>query len=255
MGRHSSPKQSAGIVPWVAAAAGCAVVVAGFFAMNREPDSANPAPATTVAESSVAATVTSTAQTSAATAPKSESSQSEATKASTSAPSAAAPAAMPKKDTLFLVDTSDSMAPMFPAVQTAVAEAARGIGKPVALWNYSSPLNPGVVVGYRDNLSFGSADDVAGAVAQLGTGGMPYTRSAVVAAAATASEVGGNVVVVTSGTVQDMDDATFAQQLSQDAGLYVVHVGNGEQDQALKKAADKYVTTSPDKLAQTLKSL
>ncbi|MDY5784641.1 hypothetical protein, partial [Corynebacterium sp.] len=61
-------------------------------------------------------------------------------------PVAAAPAAS-VEDTLFVVDTSDAMAPYFAAVADAIGEAAYAVtdsGQSVALWNYSSPLNPGV---------------------------------------------------------------------------------------------------------------
>src|SRR5699024_8096360 len=68
-----------------------------------------------------------------------------------------APAPAPSADaadTLILLDTSNAMAGQFDPVSGALANTARalsGANKAVALWNYSSPLNPGVTVGYRDN--------------------------------------------------------------------------------------------------------
>src|SRR5699024_7602736 len=70
-----------------------------------------------------------------------------------------APAPAPSADaadTLILFDTSNAMAGQFDPVSGALANTARalsGANKAVALWNYSSPLNPGVTVGYRDNLA------------------------------------------------------------------------------------------------------
>src|SRR5699024_10377064 len=81
-------------------------------------------------------------------------------------------------DTLILLDTSNAMAGQFDPVSGALANTARalsGANKAVALWNYSSPLNPGVTVGYRDNLGFGNGDEAANTIQAFGTGGEPQT--------------------------------------------------------------------------------
>ena len=60
------------------------------------------------------------------------------------------------ENTLFLLDTSEAMAPFIEPAADAIGETALalgGAGKEVGLWNYSSPLNPGVVNGYRQNLT------------------------------------------------------------------------------------------------------
>lgn len=126
-------------------------------------------------------------------------------------------------------------------------------GQDVAIWNYSSPINPGVKNGWRRNLTF---TDDAGAVAnvlrQLGTGGVPQTRSAVVAAVDTAADQAQltgepvRVLVVTTGTEADMDDESFRQALDRaqdsDVTVDVVHVGDAPVDQALADAADSSTT-------------
>ncbi|MDY3128351.1 MAG: hypothetical protein SOW59_09575, partial [Corynebacterium sp.] len=56
------------------------------------------------------------------------------------------------KDTLYLLDTSDGLTPFFLPVAPEIAANSHSVsaaGHQVALWNYSSPLSPGVVVGYR----------------------------------------------------------------------------------------------------------
>lgn len=154
-------------------------------------------------------------------------------------------------DTLFLVDTSAAMEPQADHLGAAVGKPAAELasdGHAVALWNYSSPLNPGVTVPYRTNLGFGDGSQVEGVVDALGTGGVPMTRTSVLAAlgsvqsqaAQTGKPVG--LVVVTTGTAPgDMDDESFRSALKDALGenveLAVVHVGDGETDKVLSENA------------------
>ncbi|WP_448854697.1 hypothetical protein [Corynebacterium frankenforstense] len=154
-------------------------------------------------------------------------------------------------DTLFLVDTSAAMQPQADRLGAAVGGPAAALaadGHAVALWNYSSPLNPGVTVPYRTNLGFGDGSQVEGVVDALGTGGVPMTRTSVLAALGSvqsqAAQTGKPVrlVVVTTGTAPgDMDDASFRSALKDALGenveLAVVHVGDGETDKMLSENA------------------
>ena len=166
-------------------------------------------------------------------------------------------------NTLFLLDTSDNLAPYFDEVTEGVAEAASAVGaegSQVALWNYSSPISATATVGFRQNVAYGDAENVAFAVRQFGTGGVPQTRSAVVAALNNATdqkaETGkdARVVLVTTGTQQDMDDASFTEAVKaargQGVSLSVVHIGEGEKDAELEKLADSYKTISDPSNAQ-----
>lgn len=150
-------------------------------------------------------------------------------------------------DTLFLLDTSDAMAPYLQAAKDAIADAAVELGaqgKQVGLWNYSSPLNPGVQVGYRQNITVSpDADSVAVAVRRFLTGGVPQTRQAVEAAADVYGglETTTRVVVVTTGTADAGNDQAFLDAVRGAAGdkveITVVRVGGGEVDQALESVA------------------
>ena len=242
MARHSSGKNNFAVAGWVWAVVVASGIGAGVWAVNRGGDNEAAAPTSEV-------TVTTSAA-------------SESTSAKPVQTSAASTTPPKQNDTLFLVDLSANVAPMLGEVTGAVADVARDLGAQghsVALWNYSSPLSPGVTVGYRDNLNFGPAEEVATVVDLLGTGGVPQTRSAVVAAVDRVSdrENPASVVVVTTGTEQDMDDATFRQALEQVLGdkvsLRVVHLGDEQQDQVLADAAETVATSSPADLAQTLR--
>src|SRR5699024_10249252 len=198
-----------------------------------------------------------------------ESEDKEAASSESETPSEQAPApAVASADTLILLDTSAGLAGQFDQVTGALANTAHALGadgKAVALWNYSSPLNPGVTVGYRDNLGFGNGDEAAATIKAFGTGGEPQSRPAIIAAADTiessgtgrerqsrpaiiaaadtaaarAADINGpvRVLVVTTGTVTNMDDAAFTEAFKQAAGdnveLSVVHVGPGEPDAAI----------------------
>lgn len=171
------------------------------------------------------------------------------------APAPSADADADAADTLILFDTSNAMAGQFDPVSGALANTARalsGANKAVALWNYSSPLNPGVTVGYRDNLGFGNGDEAANTIQAFGTGGEPQTRPAVIAAADVAADRAADingpvrVLLVTTGTVTAMDDAAFADAFAQAAGnnveLSVVHVGPGAPDAAVEDVATEFTS-------------
>ena len=147
------------------------------------------------------------------------------------------------QDTLFLLDTSDAMAPYIEQAKSAVAAAAGEVGaagNQVALWNYSSPLTPGVTQGYRTNVAMTpDAAEVQAAVQRFLTGGEPRTREAVIAAAASMTGPG-RIVVVTTGTADAGDDEAFTsaiQAAPAGASIAVVHVGPGQRDATLESVA------------------
>lgn len=153
--------------------------------------------------------------------------------------------------TLILFDTSAQSDPVHNDATAVIADLALQLsedGQQVALWNYSSPLNPGVTQGWRTNVSFTDGAEAARVVQGFGTGGVPQTRSAVVAAVANAAEQARatgetvRVLVVTTGTAQDMDDATFTDAFEQAKGdadviVEVAHLGDGEVDAALAEVS------------------
>ena len=161
------------------------------------------------------------------------------------------PAALQPENTLFLLDTSDAMSPYIQPAKDAIANTALELGaqgKQVGLWNYSSPLNPGVAVGYRQNITVSpDADSVAVAVRRFLTGGVPQTRQAVEAAAGAygAGEAKTRVVLVTTGTADASDDQAFEDAVRGAAGdkveITVVRVGEGEADQAVEALSAKTV--------------
>ena len=160
-------------------------------------------------------------------------------------------AALQPENTLFLLDTSDAMNPYIQPAKDAIANTALelgGQGKQVGLWNYSSPLNPGVVVGYRQNITVSpDADSVAVAVRRFLTGGVPQTRQAVEAAASAygSGEAKTRIVLVTTGTADAGDDKVFEDAVRGAAGdkveITVVRVGEGEADQAVEALSAKTV--------------
>ena len=188
------------------------------------------------------------------------------TEANSAAPASPAPAPAPEAqpqaaasavtsaNTLFLFDTSAAMAQAsddgrtwFQVVSNAIAQAVPMVGAQhqVALWNYSSPLNPGI---------------------GCTTGGVPQTRAATVAAVnyatSYAKESGqpARVVLVTTGTsdLGDMSAVTQALSAAKAAKveLSVVHVGTGTQDSELMKAAQaSEVVTTADNVADTIEKL
>lgn len=273
MARHSDGKNNYSFAPWViivAILAVLALIIGGFFLFrggNSDPTenvaAETPAESTAASDSesespaqaTASASETSTEATSSTKAGESEAESSSATPSSEDKPADAVAEVAP--NTLFLLDTSENLAPYFEAVSQGVADAATAAsdeGSQVGLWNYSSPISATATVGYRPNVAYGPAENVAQAVGLFGTGGVPQTRSAVVAALGNASDQATEsgkdtrVVLVTTGTQQDMDDAAFAEAVknarAEGVSLSVVHVGNGEKDAELEKLADSYSTVS-----------
>lgn len=168
--------------------------------------------------------------------------------------------------TLFLLDTSDAMAPFIQPAKDAIGEAAGNVAaqeKMVGLWNYSSPLNEGVTRGYRVNVGLTpAAEEVDVAVHRFLTGGVPQTREALTAAAA--ASAGGaepvRIVLVTTGTAdagEDADGTAFAeslqQYLDQNVEIAVVHVGGGAPDAGVERvAATQAQASSPEELPAAL---
>ena len=270
MARHSNGKNTFAMAGWVLAllAALILAIAVGLFFLLRGGDSPK---ATTAADSEVAET-TAEASAAASTSKEAPSSTSTAADSSASSTSAApdneAEAAF-ADNTLVLLDTSEGLAPYFNPVTQALAETATALGEKdglVSLWNYSSPISETATVGYRQNIGFGEAGPVAFAVQQFGTGGVPQTRSAVTAALTNASEqaagTGKNakVLLVTTGTAQDLDDSKFKHVLneakSKDVTLSVVHVGEGDKDTVLDDAADSFTAVAdPSDEAAVAKAL
>lgn len=272
MARHSNGKNSFAVAGWVIAVAiitllAIIALVAFLLRGAGNDDGEDSAAPAAVEDSTEAAPETSTAAASSA-----SSASKSAEPTSSSSPKSSAPAtssaAAPKPDvtmaanTLLLLDTSTAMAPMYGPVSEALGTTASDLaadGGAVSLWNYSSPISETATVGFRQNLGFGDGNAVSGTLSGFGTGGVPQTRSAVVAAVANAADqtagtgAKARVVVVTTGTEQDMDDAQFTSALkdaaSKDVSLSVVHVGEGSVDAALKSAADSF--TSVDSADET----
>lgn len=262
MARHSNGKNTFAVAGWVIAVAVIAllaiIALVTFLVRGMDNADENDAAAPAAVESSSEATTEMTTKTT-------SSVPTSAAPTSSSSPRSSAPAsssaAQPKPDltmaanTLLLLDTSSSMAPIYGPVSQALGTTASDLaadGGAVSLWNYSSPISETATVGYRQNLGFGDGNAVSGTLGGFGTGGVPQTRSAVVAAVANAADQAAGsgdkarVLVVTTGTEQDMDDAQFTAALkdaaSKDVSLSVVHVGEGNVDAALKSAADSFTT-------------
>lgn len=190
------------------------------------------------------------------------------------------------RDTLILLDTSAAMGNQangsenswLTEAQGAVADYARavgGAGTSISLWNYSSPLNPGVTKGWRQNITFDAGNGgeaAANHVGILGTGGESWTRSSAVTALGTAADRSRaiqqpvNLTILTTGTADRGDDGAFVEQLNAargdaDVRVNVIHIGKGDRDEALENwAADEtggLVTdaATPEALRTALKSL
>ena len=269
MARHSNGKNSFAVAGWVIAVAIIAllaiIALVTFLLRGAGNDDGEDSAAPGAVETSTeAAPETSTAAASSAStsdAPTSSSSSKSSAPATSSA-AAPTPDVTMAANTLLLLDTSSAMAPMYGPVSEALGTTASDLaadGGAVSLWNYSSPISETATVGFRQNLGFGDGNAVSGTLSGFGTGGVPQTRSAVVAAVANAADQAAGsgdkarVLVVTTGTEQDMDDAQFTSALedaaSKDVSLSVVHVGEGNVDAALKSAADSF--TSVDSADET----
>lgn len=162
-------------------------------------------------------------------------------------------------DSLFLLDTSESMAPYLPAANAGIKKAAAEVistGHLVGLWNYSSPLNPGVEVGYRRNVALTDSDqDLIAVLDQLQAAGQPRTREALDAAVDELSGRAGSaqqarLIVITSGTADGGTDGAFSDAIRQKAGerviISVVHVGDRARDVALEQVASSYQEVETD---------
>ncbi|MDU6593205.1 MAG: hypothetical protein E6499_07430, partial [Corynebacterium sp.] len=262
MARHSNGKNTFAVAGWVIAVAVIAllaiIALVTFLVRGMDNADENDAAAPAAVESSSEATTEMTTKTTSSVPTSAAPTSSSSPRSSAPAPSSAA---QPKPDltmaanTLLLLDTSSSMAPIYGPVSQALGTTASDLaadGGAVSLWNYSSPISETATVGYRQNLGFGDGNAVSGTLGGFGTGGVPQTRSAVVAAVANAADQAAGsgdkarVLVVTTGTEQDMDDAQFTAALkdaaSKDVSLSVVHVGEGNVDAALKSAADSFTT-------------
>ena len=262
MARHSNGKNTFAVAGWVIAVAVIAllaiIALVTFLVRGMDNADENDAAAPAAVESSSEATTEMTTKTTSSVPTSAAPTSSSSPRSSAPAPSSAA---QPKPDltmaanTLLLLDTSSSMAPIYGPVSQALGATASDLaadGGAVSLWNYSSPISETATVGYRQNLGFGDGNAVSGTLGGFGTGGVPQTRSAVVAAVANAADQAAGsgdkarVLVVTTGTEQDMDDAQFTAALkdaaSKDVSLSVVHVGEGNVDAALKSAADSFTT-------------
>ncbi|WJY89706.1 VWA domain-containing protein [Corynebacterium confusum] len=272
MARHANDKNNFAIAGWLIAVIAIAIlVVLGLIIyLFTGNDDNGDGTDTTAQETTQAAEETATdkpaagADKDASQAPSSEESSAPAsesaassTAAAAGAAAAAAGAAAPgaAESTLFLLDTSDQMAPYFDAAAGGVAAAADGVGgedKAVSLWNYSSPISATATVGYRQNLGFTDGGETAGVVNNFGTGGVPQTRAAIVAAVNNAADYAresnapARVVLVTTGTDDSLSDEDFAAQLAgakdSNVEISVVHLGDGEVDKALEDAADYFDT-------------
>ena len=262
MARHSNGKNTFAVAGWVIAVAVIALLaimaLVAFLLRGMDNADENDAAAPAAVESSSEATTEMTTKATSSVPTSGAPTSSSSPRSSAPAPSSAA---QPKPDltmaanTLLLLDTSSSMAPIYGPVSQALGTTASDLaadGGAVSLWNYSSPISETATVGYRQNLGFGDGNAVSGTLGGFGTGGVPQTRSAVVAAVANAADQAAGsgdkarVLVVTTGTEQDMDDAQFTAALkdaaSKDVSLSVVHVGEGNVDAALKSAADSFTT-------------
>lgn len=262
MARHSNGKNTFAVAGWVITVAVIAllaiIALVAFLLRGMDNADENDAAAPAAVESSSEATTEMTTKATSSVPTSAEPTSSSSPRSSAPAPSSAA---QPKPDltmaanTLLLLDTSSSMAPIYGPVSQALGTTASDLaadGGAVSLWNYSSPISETATVGYRQNLGFGDGNAVSGTLGGFGTGGVPQTRSAVVAAVANAADQAAGsgdkarVLVVTTGTEQDMDDAQFTAAFkdaaSKDVSLSVVHVGEGNVDAALKSAADSFTT-------------
>lgn len=116
------------------------------------------------------------------------------------------------KDVLLLQDASSRIKQsVLPAVGETIAQNLPQDAK-LSLWNFSSPLNPGVTKGWRQNADFGSPASALSWLKQLETDGDPRTREALLAAApkalqqAEASGTPVRLILITTGTVDQISD-------------------------------------------------
>ena len=158
-------------------------------------------------------------------------------------------------DTLFVLDTSTGMTEYATAAEEGISEAAQTLaaeGHRVGLWNYSSPLSPGVTKGYRANVALvNDGAQIAATVTRFLNDGSPQTREAVLAAVDYAQTQASadnpvRIVLITSGTADSATSiADVVKQASEsNVELTVVHVGGSEQDQEVASAAKSTSTAA-----------
>lgn len=166
-------------------------------------------------------------------------------------------------DTTFLLDTSGSMGlyegdyTRLDNIRGPLADAMKRVGSEggsVGLWNYSSPLNPGVTNPYRNNVDVTVGDDgtlAAGIVSQLGFGGATHTYESIIAAynSAVAGAKGSDakshrVVLITDGP-NDGGRETLESAVARIQRLHgvkpvqlnVVSIGENVDAEAMKQLA------------------
>lgn len=198
-------------------------------------------------------------------------------------PPAVEPSTGQPSDTLIVQDTSINMDRVVDGTQESyhtvvsrilsdLARETGGLGNQVALNNFSSPINPGVTRGWRPNVSFpdgSNGSNAANAIARFGTGGVPLTRAAAVAAADIAAEhenTSGRevrVVLVTSGSASDYSDEAFLADIRAAGGdnvtFHIVHVGSNPMDQVLADYATStggttVTATTPQGITDSLRA-
>ncbi|GGG67812.1 VWA domain-containing protein [Corynebacterium pelargi] len=148
------------------------------------------------------------------------------------------------QDTLFLLDTSEASGPWAEQAREAIADAVAALGTDhdAALLNYSSPLNPGVVQGWRPNVLFDDELSISQAVRALGIGGVPQTHEALLAALNIAQEhaTPTTVVLLSTGSVDDADVRTaLADAAQRDIHVHLIELGD-QSDAALAQAIEEH---------------
>ena len=162
MARHSNGKNTFAVAGWVIAVAVIAllaiIALVAFLLRGMDNADENDAAAPAAVESSSEATTEMTTKTTSSVPTSAAPTSSSSPRSSAPAPSSAA---QPKPDltmaanTLLLLDTSSSMAPIYGPVSQALGTTASDLaadGGAVSLWNYSSPISETATVGYRQNL-------------------------------------------------------------------------------------------------------
>lgn len=170
-------------------------------------------------------------------------------------------------NTLFLLDTSEAMSEYNDIAAEAIDDAIGELtsaGHSVALWNYSSPLSPGVNKGHRANVAFTTDQDaLTGTASRFINDGTPLTREAISAAVDYAESEATpdqpvRIVLITSGTADSGDtnpEQTLEEAASRGVSLSIVNVGDGEPDSLLGSAAEfTTAATTADQLAPAIRA-
>lgn len=184
------------------------------------------------------------------------------------------------RDILMLLDTSEYINGVstdgirwFDAASQGlinIAQKQEERGKTIGLWNYSSPLTPGITQGWRSNLNFETPDaarQVKDVLRNFGTGGQPQTLAATSAALNYAVEHAQHsgktsVVIVFTGTNDSFNG--LAQSVSKaresQVSLHAIQIGDGQDDtnmtQATKDTNGSYVhVTSAAELDRAIASI